>query len=108
MGRLPDPVSPVPDPPPLGGVGLVGASFFLTLGLPSPPGVSGRGSPVGFCAPEGFWTWATAKAVLAANNAAAAAAFSMLLILVALWTVGDTPTTAQASSRSANPSVAHP
>ena len=32
IGRLPVPVSPVPGPLALGGVGLVGGSFFLTVG----------------------------------------------------------------------------
>ena len=82
IGRLPVPVSAVPGPPALGGVGLVGASFFLTVGVSLPPGVTGRGSPVGFCAPEGFWACASATAVLAATRAAAAVILNILLIAI--------------------------
>ena len=64
----------------LGGVGLVGASPFLSVGVSEPPGVTGRGSPVGFCAPEGFCACAIATVALAANSAAAAAVFNILLI----------------------------
>ena len=81
IGRLPVPVSAVPGPPALG-VGLVGASFFLTVGVSLPPGVTGRGSPVGFCAPEGFCACASATAVLAASSAAAAVIFRILLIAI--------------------------